>query len=404
MLRGITSVLRHSVDRALPLAVALAAGLTFAGPAAAVDLLELPAVQSGAATQALLLDVTARGADGFVAVGEYGVIVVSGDGGRSWTQASVPVSVSLTAVHFPSPEQGWAVGHDGLILHSGDGGATWQKQLDGHRLNEQVVGVAEAIVANFRAELEALEAEEDPDESALEDAAFLLEEAEFMLEGAADDVAAGPVRPLLDVWFRDERDGYVSGAYGMLLHTADGGANWALVSDRMRNVQGFHLNQIAPAPDGTLFIAGEAGFVFRSADGGAHWETLEPGYEGSFYGLVISPAANGDYELLAYGLRGNLFRSTDRGETWEPLVSGTQVTLTTGVDLADGTVLLGGQGGTILVRAPGQPTFAPGMNPDRRVISGMASRGDGTVLIVGLGGIRLADAAGRPVESAPGTH
>jgi hypothetical protein len=44
------------------------------------------------------------------------------------------------------------------------------------------------------------------------------------------------------------------------------------------------------------------------------------------------------------------------------------------------------------------------MNPDRRVISGMASRGDGTVLIVGLGGIRLADAAGRPVESAPGTH
>lgn len=382
-------------------ALLLAAVLAPAAAAAAIDLLELPAVQSGSATSVLLLDVTARGGDALVAVGEYGVVVVSADGGRTWTQASVPVSVTLTAVDFPTGDKGWAVGHDGLILHSGDGGMSWHKQLDGHGLNEQIVSVAERIVENYRAELAALEALEAPDEFALEDAAFLLEEAEFMLEGAMDDAEAGPVRPLLDVWFRDAQEGYVTGAYGMLLHTADGGESWTLVSDRMRNPQAFHLNQIAPAPDGALFIAGEAGLVFRSLDGGSSWATLEPGYEGSFYGLVVSPSANPGYELLAYGLRGNLYRSTDRGENWQPLQSGTPVTLTTGTRLADGTVMLGGQGGTILVRPPGQSAFSQAANPDRRVIAGMQALDDGTVVIVGLDGIRAADAGGLPVGTAP---
>ncbi len=56
------------------------------------------------------------------------------------------------------------------------------------------------------------------------------------------------------------------------------------MSDRIGSAEAFHLNQIVPAPDGTLFIAGESGFVYRSADGGENWDILEPGYEGSFYG------------------------------------------------------------------------------------------------------------------------
>ena len=40
----------------------------FISPAFAIDLLEMPAIQSGAATRALLLDVTPRGEGSFVAV------------------------------------------------------------------------------------------------------------------------------------------------------------------------------------------------------------------------------------------------------------------------------------------------------------------------------------------------
>ena len=171
----------------------------------AVDLLELPAVQSEEASRALLLDVVRSGDENYVAVGEFGVVIFSEDGGDSWTQAAVPASVMLTAVHFPTPQLGWAVGHDGLILHSKDGGRSWEKQLDGHQLNEQLVPVAERIVEQNRAAVEELQAAEEVDEYALEDAEFMLEEAEFMLEGTMDDADAGPVRPLLDVWFSNER-------------------------------------------------------------------------------------------------------------------------------------------------------------------------------------------------------
>ena len=128
-----------------------AAAIGWAPAALAVDLLDLPAVQTNTATRALLLDVTPRGEEAFVAVGEYGVILVSEDGGESWVQARVPVSVMLTGVYFPTDESGWAVGHDGVILHSGDGGHSWQKQLDGKQLNEMIIPTAERIVEKFRA-------------------------------------------------------------------------------------------------------------------------------------------------------------------------------------------------------------------------------------------------------------
>jgi photosystem II stability/assembly factor-like uncharacterized protein len=289
-------------------------------------------------------------------------------------------------------------------MHSADGGATWSKQLDGHQLNEQIVEVAELIVEQTREELENLLAQEEPDEYAVEDAEFALGEAEFMLEGAMDDIEAGPVRPLLGVWFKNESEGYVVGAYGMLLHTTDGGNSWQLVSNRMDNPQAFHLNQIRAAPDGALYIAGEAGFIFRSADGGLSWDTLEPGYEGSFYGILFPPNDDGGYDVLAYGLRGNLFVSGDQGESWEPLDSGTTITLTSGDLLEDGTVFLAGQGGTILVRPAGSEIFSRAQNPDRRVISGVEQVQDGNVLLVGLGGVRRTGPNGMPLNGVTNTQ
>lgn len=375
------------------------AALAWAAPAVAIDLLEQPAVQSGAATRTLILDITRKGNGAFAAVGSFGVIVISEDGGTNWEQASVPASVVLTAVHFPTPELGWAVGHDGLILHSSDGGATWEKQLDGYALNDQIIEVAERIVAHAQERLDALLADENADEYDIEDAEFELEEAGFMLEGAMDDTEAGPVRPLLDVLFLSESEGYVVGSYGMLLHTTNAGANWSLVSDRMNNPGAFHLNQIKAAPDGNLFIAAESGLVFRSSDGGLSWDSFEPGYPGSWYGLVVVPDEAGSYELLVYGLQGHVYRSTDKGESWQAVAVGTQVTLTTGALLSDGSVILAGHGGTMLVRAPGQSQFVQAENPDRRVITAIEQKSNGNLIKVGLGGIRLARPDGTPLAN-----
>lgn len=374
--------------------------LLLAAPVHAIDLLDLPAIESGAATKAFLLDITRRDDDAFVAAGTFGIIIRSDDAGASWEQAEVPASVTITSVHFPTPESGWAVGHDGLVLHSEDGGRTWQKQLDGHELNEQIIKVAERIVENSRAELEALQADPEADEYDVEDAQFMLEEAEFMLEGAVDDAEAGPVRPLLDVWFIDEQNGVVAGSYGMLLRTSDGGNTWRLESDRMDNPEAFHLNQIREAPDGKLFIAGEAGFVYRSSDGGDSWDNLEPGYEGSYHGLVIVPRDAGAYELIAFGLQGNVFSSSDQGDSWRQVDAGTGVTLFTGAALNDSGVVLAGSGGAIVTRSADQPDFSLSENPDRRIISGLIQCNRGNLILVGLGGVRYTTADGTPMDSA----
>src|ERR1700736_1725395 len=59
-----------------------------------------PAIMVERAAYAALMDVT-RAGDRMVAVGEHGIVILSDDSGRSWRQAKVPVSVTLTAVKFP---------------------------------------------------------------------------------------------------------------------------------------------------------------------------------------------------------------------------------------------------------------------------------------------------------------
>ncbi len=102
-----------------------------------------PALITPLASHVVLLGI-ARAGSRHVAVGERGIIVLSDDDGRSWRQAVVPVSVTLTAVTFPTAAQGWAVGHSGAILHSDDGGTHWTKQLDGFRAAQLALAAAAA--------------------------------------------------------------------------------------------------------------------------------------------------------------------------------------------------------------------------------------------------------------------
>ena len=95
-----------------------------------VDVLDAPSQTSPLASQRILNGAAVAG-NRVVVVGQRGHILYSDDHGRSWTQASVPVSVDLVAVHFPTSKKGWAVGHGGVVLATSDGGATWVKQIDG---------------------------------------------------------------------------------------------------------------------------------------------------------------------------------------------------------------------------------------------------------------------------------
>lgn len=357
----------------LAVAATAGAGLAPQPPVPIIDLLEIPSPQSPRAPAQLMTSLVHAG-DRLVAAGARGTIVYSDDGGRSWTQAAVPVAVMLTALHFPTAQLGWAVGHDGVILHSRDGGASWQRQFDGSQANMQMLAWAKARIVRAQ---QALDQAADARRETAEDA---LAAAEDGLAGIEQAASFGPSQPFMSVWFRNPREGYAVGAFGLAFATTDGGEHWTLFADRLPNPKDLHLYAIAsPAPE-VLLIAGERGLVLRSADAGASWQAQPDRAAGGLYGLVGLPDGS---TVLAYGFDGAVLRSADLGANWQPLHSGTRNALY-GAALAGGELLLVGNNGARLRLAGDRFESLPA--GDGRPLTAAAHGSSGWVL-AGWGGV-----------------
>ncbi|MCS4505514.1 YCF48-related protein [Arhodomonas aquaeolei] len=64
-------------------------------------------------------------------VGEFGTIKRSGDGGASWQAVDSPTDSSLMSVTFSDTDHAVAVGLSGTVLTTSDGGAHWQRRQAG---------------------------------------------------------------------------------------------------------------------------------------------------------------------------------------------------------------------------------------------------------------------------------
>lgn len=348
------------------------------------SVLETPSMPSENASDYLLVDIENVGSR-LVAVGSRGHILYSDDRGASWVQASVPVSVLLTAVDFVSADKGWAVGHGGVILHSNDGGVNWVKQFDGNKANQSNIEQAQAYIAKLEFELD-----EAGGENA--DLEYAIEEAEYALEDARMDAEVGAAKPLLDVIFTDEKTGFVAGAYGFLFKTEDGGLTWVNYGNRLENLDRFHLNAITEVKGGSILISGEAGVLFRSNDGGESWETLDSPYDGSFFGMI---PLEGKGQALAFGLRGNLFRTENAGGSWEQLSSNTESTLMSGAFDGNRKVSIAGNGGIVVLSEDGGMTFSAYSREDRLGHTGLTYITRQRVALVGESGVELVTPAGK---------
>lgn len=244
----------------------LAQGWADSSTVQASDVLLKPAMQSPLAQKSLINGLTHAGAR-VIAVGQRGHILLSDDQGKTWSQALVPVSSDLVAVHFPDAQVGYAVGHDGVVLKSIDGGEQWVLVLDGRHNND---------VEN----------------------------------------------PYLDVWFDTAEEGYVVGAFGKILYTADGGKSWVNKMDAVDNPNSMHIYSIKRL-GGELYLAGEQGLFNHLNTRNQRFEKQDLPYKGSLFGI----AGNQD-SIWAYGLRGNLFRSNDQGKNWQQVPTGVSGALT----------------------------------------------------------------------------
>ncbi len=309
------------------------------------EVITAPAMIAPEATRAVLTEITIAG-DRQIAVGDYG-LVISRDGvDMEWQQGLVDTSVFLTAVDFANDTQGWAVGHHGVIMHTDDGGRTWHRQLDGFEY-------IELQQLYFAAQVERLSEALDRDELSEDeryDLELQLETAEFQLENAEFAVQEGPTKPFLDLLALSENVVLVSGAYGSLLRTTDGGASWHLLDAAVENPDNYHLNALA-GNEQFIFLAGEAGQLFRSTDQGSSWETLESPYYGSYFGLHIDARDR----LWVFGLRGNIFVSEDQGDSFSQIKLEDPVNINAAADAPNGGVYLVGNAGALAwVNAAGE--------------------------------------------------
>ncbi len=332
----------------LVLSLMLCCALPLHAAGSFVDVLDTPAAPSARAERALINGLAAAGKR-LVAVGQRGHILYSDDDGARWQQARVPVSSDLVAVHFPTPQLGWAVGHDGVVLHSNDGGASWMRQLDG-------IKAARLVIAQAASEA-------------------LVEEARGVL-------AHGPDKPLLDVCFEDDKKGFVVGAFNQIFATLDGGASWTPWSARIDNPKGFHLNAVRQV-GGRIYIVGEQGLVLRLSVDRSRFEALPTPYKGSYFGLT----GDGD-ALIVFGLRGNAMRSLDQGASWSRVTTGVQSGLTAGAVGADGKLLLVSQGGQVLASSDHGATFKPLAGIKPAATSAALLTGSGTLVLAGMRGLR----------------
>lgn len=283
------------------------------------DVLQRPASISARASSSVLLAVTRTG-QRLITAGERGMVLFTEDGALSWRQARVPVSVTLTAVHFATEKKGWSVGHSGVVLHTEDGGASWVKQLDGQQAARLILESAQK---------NAIAHDNDKARRQLSEAQRLLRE--------------GPDKPFFDIGFSDEKRGLIVGAYGLFFATEDGGNTWLPWHTHIENATDKHLYSIKFLGS-SVYIAGEAGTLYRSADAGQTFVEIPTPYRGSWFGIIPFEKEN----VVVYGLRGNAYWSQDAGHHWRKIDTGTTAALTAGMVLSDGSLVLATQAGEVL--------------------------------------------------------
>ena len=294
----------------------------------ASSLSAVPATQTASANAAKLLSV-ARAGERTVAVGDHGVVLLSDDHGGHFRQAtSEPLATPLTGVSFVDARQGWAVGHWGAILATTDGGDTWQVQrlssaedrplFAVHFFNPQQ-GVA---VGLWSLVLTTDDGGKHWTEQRLE-APPGSKRADLNLMGLFAD---------------GEGCLYATAERGQLLRSDDQGKHWRYVDTGYSGT----LWTGAVLGDGSLLVGGQRGTLLHGSADGARWQRVSLQSKSSVTAIDVSGQT-----VIAVGLDGLIVRSDDGGQSFHEQPSGDGVSLTATLLNGDGSPIVFSRRGVV---------------------------------------------------------
>ena len=283
----------------LAIVMLCAASVCAQAPPVKAQLQIKPAERLAAAGSVKIL-AAARAGKRIVAVGDHGVVLLSDDEGASYQQArAVPLSATLTALSFADASNGWAVGHWGAIMRTADGGQTWRLQRSDVATDQPLFSV------HFKDAKEGW---------AVGLWSLMLHTSDGGEHWEKISLPAPPNAKKADrnlyAIFGDSRAYlFVTSEQGRVLRSHDNGASWRYLET---GYAGSLWTGVALRDD-VLLVGGLRGTIYRSADGGDSWHVAPTGLKNS----VTSIAQRSDDSVLAVGLDGMMLTSVDGGASFK---------------------------------------------------------------------------------------
>lgn len=306
----------------------LADGTAAGDPAKTTELKTTPAVQSPVADKAMMLG-SARAGKRIVAVGDHGIVLLSDDNGKTFRQAkTVPVRVTLTSVFFANETTGWAVGHWGVILATSDGGDTWQVQRSDTTVDQPLFSVHFKDASNGLA---------------VGLWSLMLTTNDGGKTWNRTKLPPPPGggrgdRNLLSIIASSRGTLLVAAEQGTVLRSTDDGANWSYVQT---GYKGSFWAGVA-LKNGALLVGGLRGTVYKSIDDGKTWIEINSGVKSS---LTDFSEING--KVYGVGLDGVYIESSDSGSTFKASQRESRTPFTSLVVTEQGTALAFSKGGIV---------------------------------------------------------
>ena len=234
-------------------------------------------------TQSALLGVDCN-ASWPIAIGQSGTILIRRDG--KWQAAKSGTDARLLSVSVNNAGLAFAVGGFGAVLRSADGGQSWEpiafdwQELLGDILEPHIydVEVSETGVVTIVGEFELVMRSSDGGDT-----------WEIMHKGDSSIFA---------IELNDDGSGYAVGQEGKVLHTTDGGNTWEVGS------VGSNANLLDVLTDweGTVHITGIR-TLLRSSDSGKTWAAIDAGDITSRWYQSLGISGSGNVFLVGHSGR-----------------------------------------------------------------------------------------------------